>query len=392
MIPKLRSKELSKESLAGGLGCLGLLLALLLLLLYRKVNMCSRKELITKLTELLATENLGIGVETEENSLVDKRVLLLCPGALLDLLASGTNDRLDLVRVDETSNVGVGDLGGGEEVVALVEGSFVKGAKDLVEESKSTLGPDDEAAEVTTWGELEEIEATDVDELNTWKIAECLDDTVVLIVHNERTTALAVPAVPHLALAGAELARVGDLDNIGVGVEGLEESDCLPCLFEGLCGAGDDERDLLDLLDAVATSKDERGESRRSKGRNNSKAALVLIDLDVPLAPRLSRSKHASSTAHVTECGLILLQFSAIPWGFFYIPDRNGGFLLHRHGEYVLQHDQYPKTRRWSGGQPSQRRHKPAFCSLRCSLMTNMNPVHKKSQTTHCAPAQRRRA
>lgn len=39
---------------------------------------------------------------------------MLGPGALLVLGVSGTNDGLDLIGVDETGDVGVGDLGGGE--------------------------------------------------------------------------------------------------------------------------------------------------------------------------------------------------------------------------------------------------------------------------------------
>jgi len=50
----------------------------------------------------------------EENSPVDEGVLLLCPGTFLDFLASRANNGLDLVAVDQASNVRVGDLGGRE--------------------------------------------------------------------------------------------------------------------------------------------------------------------------------------------------------------------------------------------------------------------------------------
>ena len=43
-----------------------------------------------------------------------KWVLLLSPRAFLDLLACGPYDRLNLSAVDNTSDVGVGNLGGGE--------------------------------------------------------------------------------------------------------------------------------------------------------------------------------------------------------------------------------------------------------------------------------------
>jgi hypothetical protein len=65
-------------------------------------------------TEFLPTEGLCVRVHTEEDALVVERVLLLCPGPFLDLLACRAHDGLDLSAVNETGNVGVGDLGGGQ--------------------------------------------------------------------------------------------------------------------------------------------------------------------------------------------------------------------------------------------------------------------------------------
>ena len=117
--------------------------------------------------------------------------------------------------------------------------------------------PDDEASKVPTRSELQEVETPDIDEFNTWKVAEGLDNTVILVVDDERTTALAVTAVPELALACAELARVRDLDDIGVGLKLLEESDRLLRLLEALDGGVNNKRDLGNLLDAVSPGKDE---------------------------------------------------------------------------------------------------------------------------------------
>lgn len=65
-------------------------------------------------TQFLPAKGLGIGVETEENGLVDEGVLVLRPGALLGLLTSGADNGLNLIRVNETGDVGVADLGSGE--------------------------------------------------------------------------------------------------------------------------------------------------------------------------------------------------------------------------------------------------------------------------------------
>ena len=229
---------------------------------------------------------------------------MLRPGALLVLRVGGADNGLDLVAVDETSDIGVRDLRRGKDVVLLVGRRLVEGTEDLVEEAECTLGPDDETTEVTAGRELEEVEAANVDELDTGEVAERLNDAVVLVVDDKGTTALAVTAVPELALARAELAGVGHLDNVRVRLEALEESDSLLGLGERLGLAGDDEGNLLDLLDAVATGQDERRESGRSKGGDDSEAALVLVDLDVPLAPGLGGGEHATATAHVTEGSL----------------------------------------------------------------------------------------
>jgi hypothetical protein len=61
-------------------------------------------------TNFLPAQGLGVGVETEKNSLVDKRIFLLGPGAFLSLLAGGSNNRLDFIAIDQTSNIRVGDF------------------------------------------------------------------------------------------------------------------------------------------------------------------------------------------------------------------------------------------------------------------------------------------
>ena len=68
-------------------------------------------------TELLAADSLSVRVQAEENALVNQGVLVLRPGALLMLGVRGADNRLDFVAVDETSNVGVGDLGGGKAII-----------------------------------------------------------------------------------------------------------------------------------------------------------------------------------------------------------------------------------------------------------------------------------
>jgi hypothetical protein len=62
----------------------------------------------------LPAQGLGVRIETEKDSLVDERVLLLSPGTFLDFLAGRSDNRLDFIAVDQTSNIRVGDLGSRE--------------------------------------------------------------------------------------------------------------------------------------------------------------------------------------------------------------------------------------------------------------------------------------
>lgn len=241
--------------------------------------------------------SLGVRVEAEENSAVLEGVLALGEGAGGLGGALGTDNRLDLIRVDDAGNVSVGDLGLGEGEAGL-------GSEDLVEAAKGGLGEDDEAAKVSSGGELEDVETLDGAELNTGNVAESLDNTGVLVVDDKGTTALGVAAVADLANAGTNLARVGDLDNVVVGVDSLEESDSLLGLGQALGGVGNDEGDLLELLNAVTTGEDERGDGSGSQSRCGSVTLLVLVGLDEPSAPQLGWGEHVTTTDHVTEGGL----------------------------------------------------------------------------------------
>lgn len=60
----------------------------------------------------MSAKGLGIRVQTEHNCLVDQWILLLGPWTFLDLLASRTDNGLNLVAVDQTGNVRVADLSG----------------------------------------------------------------------------------------------------------------------------------------------------------------------------------------------------------------------------------------------------------------------------------------
>lgn len=168
--------------------------------------------------ELLLGEGGRVGVESQQDLLVDERVLLLHTGALgLRGALGSSDDGLDFGRVDQTADVSLVDDGGGEEEVLLEGGWGGGGAVDLVQGGEGGRGPDDEAAEVSTRGELEEVQGEDGRGLDTGNVAECANDLLTIdfgVVDDQRTAALAVTAATELTLTSAELAGLLDLLDI----------------------------------------------------------------------------------------------------------------------------------------------------------------------------------
>jgi len=123
------------------------------------------------------------------------------------------------------SNIRVHDLGSGEArnpgeertkkmSIAPTSNPFCGLKQDFIKKSKSTLSPDNEAAKVTTRSELEEVQSPHIDLLNTGQVAECLDNTIVLIIHNKGTTVLMVPTVPHLSFPSMSLQELETLTTL----------------------------------------------------------------------------------------------------------------------------------------------------------------------------------
>lgn len=235
--------QLSAESLGGGLG-----LALLDLLL----------------AQLLLGESSRVRVEAELHLEVLERVLLLHNGALGDgTAADRAEDVLNFGRVDELGQIGLLHDGGRDEEVLLQGRGLGGGSVDLVEGREGGGGPDDEAAEVTTGGELEKVEGVDRRSLNAGDVAHSKDELLAIllgVVDDERTTALSVTAAPHLTLTSTKLLGLADPLDVGTSTNLLEESNGSGSLGDGGIGEssrGDDERDLGDGRDVVATSEQE---------------------------------------------------------------------------------------------------------------------------------------
>lgn len=233
----------------------------------------------TLLAELLLGESSSVGVESQHDLLVPERVLLLHVGPLGTGLALGlTKDGLDFGGVDQTGNVGVSDKVGRQDEVLLQGRGSSGSAVDLVQSGEGRGSPDDEAAKVTTGGELEEVEREDGGGLNTGDVAESLDELLAIdlgVVDNQRTTALAVTTATELTLTGTDLLGLLDLDKVRTSTNSLQERDSGLGLGQGstLEGLGvDNQGDLRNASDAVTTGEQEGRNGRSSQGGSGSEA------------------------------------------------------------------------------------------------------------------------
>lgn len=241
----------------------------------------SRIILVLLLLSLLGKHG-GIRVQAKHDLLVLKRVLLLDSRSAGDSLALGSVERaLDFRAVDQTSKIGLRDNVGGEEEVTLVGRGLGGGTVDLVKGLEGSRGPDDEAAEVTTRGELEEVKSGDGRGLDTSDVAESSDELLAVglgVVDDKRATSLAVTSATELALTSTELLGVLDLLNIGTSANSLQEAESSSGLGNGSTledGRVDNQRNLRDGVDLVATGLEQGNGSGGSESRDDGVSPSV---------------------------------------------------------------------------------------------------------------------
>lgn len=280
-------------------------------------------------TEVLLDKGSVVRVKTEKDLLVAEGVLLLDTGTLgKSGTLGGVEDALDFGAVNQTGEVGLRNNVGRQKEVLLELRGLGGGSVDDVQCLEGSGGPDDETTEVTTRGELEEVQGVDIGCLNTGQVAETLDELSAVnlgVVDDQRTTTLAVATASELTLTGTELLGALGLQDILAGTDGSQDLESSGGLGSGRAledGGVDDQGNLGNFRDGVTTSEEEGGDSGSSNGRGSSESPgfllailfltdlssfhslLALVGLHVPLAPDLGRGKHATGSAHVTESSL----------------------------------------------------------------------------------------
>lgn len=232
------------------------------------------------LAELRFGESCSVWVESEEDLSVAEGVFLLDStslgsGVSLWLAEGG----LDFGRVDETGDVSVGDEVGWEEEVLLKGGWDGGGAINGVESSECRGGPDNEATQVSTRGQLEEIKSEDRAGLNAGDVTESFDELFsidVRVVDDQRSTALAVSPSTHLSLSGTKLARFLYLDEIWAGSEVFEKGDGSLGFSDGVilkCLGVNHQGNFRHVRDTVATGVEERRDGRSGQRRSGGESS-----------------------------------------------------------------------------------------------------------------------
>jgi len=132
--------------------------------------------------------------------------------------------------------------------------SSVEGIKLLI----GILGPDDESAKMTTGSKEEDVQAVNIENVNTGKVAEGSEESTFLFVDDQRTFSLDVSPVSGFSFSGSDFLGVLHFLDIGISFQGLEEFDSLGSLVKRSDGvSANNKGNFGDFLDSVTTGEDQ---------------------------------------------------------------------------------------------------------------------------------------
>mmetsp|Transcript_8289 Transcript_8289/g.16623 ORF Transcript_8289/g.16623 Transcript_8289/m.16623 type:complete len:202 (+) Transcript_8289:73-678(+) len=129
--------------------------------------LCSR---LFRSQQVCPALGLGSWVQLQKGTEISQWVLL--QWGLASSLLWTCYYALNLVTVNQTGQIRVGHDVAWDFVSLLHRRLCLTGAEDFVQPSKCTLGPDNESTQMTSWGELEQVEAVHIGHLHSWDVAE----------------------------------------------------------------------------------------------------------------------------------------------------------------------------------------------------------------------------
>lgn len=150
---------------------------------------------------------------------------------------------MNLVGVDDTGNVGVGNFTVRKSVALLLDSRLGVSSEDSVELLEGTFSPDDKTTNVTSWGQLKKVQSADMSNLNSWNVSKSLDErNISSTVDNKRSSARSVSSISQLTLSSSNLDSVDDLLDISPGTSVSKESNSLFSAFDFLSSVANNKR------------------------------------------------------------------------------------------------------------------------------------------------------
>ena len=143
--------------------------------------------------------------------------------------------------------LGTGLLVGTEHIVEFLEGRF---------------SPDDESSDVTSGGQLEEVESADVSNFNSGDVSQSLDQrNVSSTVDDKRSASASVSSVSKFSLSSSDLDGVDDFLDISPSSNILQESNSLLGSLDLFGGVRHNEREFRDGINSVSSGLNEGKDS-----------------------------------------------------------------------------------------------------------------------------------
>merc|ERR1719209_288145 len=216
----------------------------------------------------------SIGVKLEHRSDVLERVGP--DNSMHNLLDRGPGHLPDGLALQQDGQVSVGHLWLGQVPSSLGSASLAPSAVQTVELLEGRLSPDAEPSHVASCGELQQVQVVHLHCVNSWDVSECLGNSLILIVDDERSQLLDTSPVPQLTLTSPHTSGSVHLGHIGPGLVLPQEHHGLLGLGEGLDLVSHDKWDLRDALDLMALGHDQSRNTSSSDSRADGVPALVM--------------------------------------------------------------------------------------------------------------------
>merc|ERR1719209_33998 len=174
-----------------------------------------------------------------------------------DLLDRGPGHLPDGLALQQDGQVSVCHLWLGQVPPSLGSAGLAPSAVQTVKLLEGRLCPDAEPSHVASGGELQQVQVVHLHGVYSWDVPECLGDSLILIIDNQRSQLLDTSPVPQFTLASPHAPGGVHLGHIGPGLVLPQEHHGLLGLGEGLDLVSHDQRDLRNSLDLVTLGHDQ---------------------------------------------------------------------------------------------------------------------------------------